>query len=192
MKQLTAYLHVLFVLFGLAACGDAPSVTAPEKTLASYDDTLYCFNGRSIVHAEGFAGLIDDSGRLLLAPEWDSIEFLDDETALLQKNDRWFLTTRDGRVFAESEEPAGLENNFRELSDAMHDADIRRWDAVLDNLDALCSSCLRLGRRAPDEETLALYSAFKEQLGQACAPMTSSQQNRFEEIVRRFNTFSRR
>lgn len=189
MRLTLAFLFPAILSLLASSCGNVPSSPAPEQPCASYNDTLYCFNGRSIVHLDGLAGLIDDSGHLLLAPEWLSIEFLDDETALLQGNGRYCLCTKDGRVFAESVSQEELEQNSRELLARMQDSDIRLWDNILDRLDDLCSLCIS---RAPNKEILASYAALKELLSQAEAPMTASQQTRFEDTVRRFNTFARR
>lgn len=176
----------------LAACHGPVQSPSTATDNRPYDDTVYCFNQRSIVYRDSLAGIIDDSGRLIIPTEWDTIEFLDDEIALLSRAGDYFLCTRDGRIFCQSDSAEELESNYRERLAITIENDIRTWDAVLDKLDQLCTDCLRRGKRRPDHQVKEAYRQFQETLSEASGQMTSAQQERFEEIVRRFNTFSGR
>ena len=183
----------LILIWALGSCkSGVQSSSAQQSAPYSFDDTLYCFNQRSIVHKDGLAGIIDDSGKLILAPQWDNIEFLDDDIALLSREGQYYLSTRDGRIFSESKSAYELELNYRDILSRTLEDDIRNWDKTLDKLDALCSECLRRGKHRPDQATKAAYEEFQAALDKVSGQMTQAQQERFEEIVRRFNTFSGR
>ena len=85
-----------------------------------------------------------------------------------------------------------MELNYRDILSRTLEDDIRNWDKTLDKLDALCSECLRRGKHRPDQATKAAYEEFQAALDKVSGQMTQAQQERFEEIVRRFNTFSGR
>lgn len=136
--------------------------------------------------------MIDDAGTVILSPEWDSVEFLDDEIALLKRSESYYLSTRDGRIFTEAASAADLDANYQERWAETQDADIRKWDIVLDRLDELCTQCLRLGEKQPDKAAEAAYASFSAALTAASGQMSPLQQERFERIVLRFNTFSGR
>ena len=192
MYGLFRHTTLLIIIASAIACNSpAPSVRS-IMDYGPYDDTIYCFNQRSIVHKDGRAGIVDDLGHPILAPEWESIEFLDDEIALLSREGEYLLCTRDGRIYAQSDSAEALEIDYRERLDTAIEDDIRSWDSVLDKLDFLCTDCLRRGRRRPDQLVKEAYSQFQQALSEASGQMTQSQQERFEEIVRRFNTFSGR
>jgi len=152
MRWLCSYFLAvcLFVLF--SSCSAVDTAPQPAGEPIAYEDTVYCFNQRSIVHLSGKAGVIDESGTLVLSPEWDAIEFLDDEVALLRRDGRWFLSTRGGRIFAESDDSAGLESDFRRRLEDVREQDLCRWDTVLDKLEVLCETALACRSRRPDRD----------------------------------------
>ena len=100
MRFLRTYLLLFFSLPVVHSCQAGQVRSEMQETDVFYDDTVYCFNQRSIVTLGSQKGLIDENGTRILAPEWDSIEFLDDEVALLGRSGLWYLCTRDGRFFA--------------------------------------------------------------------------------------------
>ncbi len=192
MTRFKSYLAGAVLFFGLAACeaerGDMPSLAAPAR----YDDTLYCFNQRSIVHLGGKAGIIDDNGNVCLKPEWDSAEFLNDDVALLSRGGVFYLSTKDGRVFAESASVLELIGNSDELLLRAMDDEVRHWDSILDALEELCNVCLSSRSRKVDDAILSAHQILEERLQGASGSMTTIQQERLEEIVTRFQTFYRR
>lgn len=192
MVRIRAYLIILISLFCFAACntgrGDLTSFAGPDR----YDDTLYCFNQRSIVHLDGKAGIIDNSGNVCLKPEWDSAEFIDDEVALLSRSGVFYLCTKDGRIFAESSSVLELIGNADDLLLRAMDDDVRRWDGVLDALDELCDVCLSSRSRKVDEPILLAHQNLQNRLQGVSGAMTTLQQERLEEIVTRFQTFYRK
>lgn len=192
MSGRLSYLSSFCALAAVLSCSDRPAEAPSRRFSGPFDDTVYCFNQRSVVYKDGFAGMIDDAGTVILSPEWDSVEFLDDEIALLKRSESYYLSTRDGRIFTEAASAADLDANYQERWAETQDADIRKWDIVLDRLDELCTQCLRLGEKQPDKAAEAAYASFSAALTAASGQMSPLQQERFERIVLRFNTFSGR
>ena len=173
-------------------CSQAPRQEPVETAAAAYDDSVYCFNGRSIVSCKGMWGLVDQDGRVILKPEWDGIEFLDDDVALLHRAGLYYLCTRDGRFFAEDADAGVLEESFRELLVEMEYEDSRKWDSVLDRLEALCDACIASGRKRPDRIVLEEKAALQAELASVSGQMSSLQKERLEQIVERFKSSYRR
>ena len=134
------------VTFGCVA-GQRPESDASMPHTV-YDDTVYCFNGRSIVHSGGLAGCIDADGREIIPPIWDSLEFLSNDIIMLFRSGLAVLATKDGRVLSESAAPEELEVEAESRFSRMQIADIIYWDGVLDRLDSLCNLCLAQPRQS--------------------------------------------
>lgn len=170
----------------LVGCQDhrIPAPEAPQKIV--YEDSVYCFNQRSIVTLDGLKGMVGEDGEVILAPEWDAIEFLDDDVALLQKSGLFYLSTRDGRIFAESLEAGSLEGSFRQRLSETLEADLLSWDRVLDQLDALCEICLACDGRRPDAQAVYENSVLQEYLNNTSGSMSPKQKERLEQIRKKF------
>jgi len=173
----------------LAACQVRPVLVSVEKTV--YEDSVYCFNQRSIVTLGGQKGMVGEGGEVILVPEWDAIEFLDDDVAMLQKSGLFYLCTRDGRIFAESPEVESLERSFRQRLAETLDADLLSWDRVLDQLEVLCDACLACGGRRPDAQIIHEDTVLREYLDDATGAMTQEQKMRLERIGRKFDSLYR-
>lgn len=175
-----------------AACRDAKPFPEATYEAVAFEDTVYCFNQRSIVTLDGRKGLIDDSGNIVLAPEWDSVEFLDDEVALLSRAGLWYLCTRDGRIFADGLEVSVLESSFRERLVAMRDQDYRYWESVIARIETLGAACLASSRRHLDEQAVREYAALQDLLKSRVGTMTRDQQGRLSGIEERFLSLRRK
>lgn len=176
-----------------AACRDVEPL--PGETVGAaiaYEDTVYCFNQRSIVSLDGRKGMMDDSGNIILVPEWDSVEFLDDEVALLSRAGLWYLCTRDGRVFADGLDKPALELSFRERLAEMRNQDYRYWESVIGRLETLGAACLASPRRRPDEHALREYAALQDLLKNAVGTPTRDQQERLSQLEERFISLRRK
>lgn len=193
---MTRYLLPFLLLpFCLSCRGGRTDVPAAvqEHPVVAYEDTVYCFNQRSIVSAGGLKGVIDDDGQVILSPEWDSIEFLSDEVALLSRSGLWYLCTRDGRLFAESGNPSDLETSFRERLAEMQDLDLAYWDAVLDQLDQLRAACLQASSRRVDARIRQERARLDGLLADAGrGSMSRAQLDRLGQILSDFNSMYRR
>ena len=181
-----SYRWLCCLLLALVGCQDhrvhAPE--APQKL--KYEDSVYCFNQRSIVTYGGLKGMVGEDGDVILAPEWDAIEFLDDDVALLQKSGLFYLCTREGRIFAESVEAESLEGSFRQRLSETLEADLLSWDRVLDQLDALCEACLACDGRRPDAQVIHENSVLQERLNNTSGTMSLEQKDRLEQIRKKF------
>ena len=191
MHGFPAYLLLTFLALSLSACREGPPAEVPMREEVAYDDSLYCFNGRSLVSREGRWGMVDTTGREILALEWDSADFLDDEVALLARSGIYYLCTWDGRIFAEDVDPDVLERSFRMRLSEMHAADYQDWNRALDRLEALCDACLAARSHRLDNRIIQENADLRELLAGIQGGMTLAQQNRLERIVDRFNTMYR-
>lgn len=188
MRVLPICLLFLFCV----SCRDAKSLPEAPPAAVVYEDTVYCFNQRSIVTLDGRKGLIDDSGACILAPEWDSVEFLDDEVALLSRSGLWYLCTRDGRIFADGLEKSVLEDTFREHLAEMHDQDYLYWESVLDQVEALGDAALASPRWRLDDRAVRAYAALQDLLKSSVGTMTRDQQERLSRLEERFISVRRK
>ena len=183
---------LLAVTLGFPCCRQVAS--APQiPAIKAYEDSVYCFNMRSIVSRNGLKGITDLEGNVVLPLEWDSIEFLDDDVALLSRSGLWYLTTRDGRIFGQSDDVSELEASFKEMFTRMQEDDMRYWDDVLDQLEALSHACMASARRGVNESILSernkLQQLLKESHGTA---MSKEQEKRLEVIESEFSSLYHR
>lgn len=190
MRGLIPY-SVFFALVLSVGCSQIRRPGQAETPVVHYEDSVYCFNGRSIVSSGGLWGLVDQTGQVILEPEWDSIEFMDDDVALLRRDGLYYLCTRDGRFFAENTDAGMLEGSYRELLSAMEYEDLLKWDRVLDRLEALCDACIASRGIRPDRKVLEEKTALQSELAAASGRMSSHQESRLEQIVAKFNSFSK-
>lgn len=153
-----------------------------------YDDTVYCFNGRSIVHLGGLSGCIDDEGREIIPPVWDSLEFLSNDIIMLFRAGLAVLSTRDGRVFSESATPSELEKDAESRFSRMQIADVIFWDGVLDRLDSLCNKCLAQPKQSDisDADIMKEVDNIRRILRFPEGKMNETQLARLAEIENKF------
>lgn len=181
---------IVLILASCARIAPAPEPSAPQTV---YDDSLYFFNGRYRVMQDGRAGLIDTEGKVLLKPEYDSIEFLTDDIALAGKGPDWWLVTRDGRIFASGQDADALSETAQDEYDSMLRQDRAYWDAVLDSLDELCQACLRIrGNKLQGEmDAIGRYENIKSMLSAPRGGMMEEQLRRLGSIEDKFNRHRR-
>lgn len=153
-----------------------------------YDDTVYCFNGHSIVYLGGLAGCIDDNGREIIPPVWDSLEFLSNDIIMLFRSGLAVLATKDGRIFSESAAPSELEKEADFRFSRMQIADVIFWDGVLDRLDSLCNICLAQPRQndVVDADIMREADNIRRILQFPEGKMNETQLTRLAEIENRF------
>ena len=195
MRGFPIYLSMTLSILCCLSCSRVWSISesTPVQSVTEYEDTVYCFNQRSVVSLGEKKGLIDNEGREILATEWDSIEFLDDDVALLSRSGLWYLCTRDGRLFAEAPEPSDLESTFRSRYAEVTDKDSAYWDGVLDQLDNLREACVGSRSRRPDERVLQEFARLQELISKEHGGgMSRSQEERFERILSDFKSSYRK
>lgn len=163
-----------------------PGTDASKFNLA---DTVDCLNGKYIVTSDGRKGILDSSGRLLVEPAWDDIEFLSVDVALLSKGSFFQLCGPDGRIFAESVDKEGLIDTYQSQYERSLFEDMRRWDEVVSRLDSLFSSCLS---NELSEEIPVRFDSFRRSLEAASGNISKNQALRISEIEERYNEHSGR
>lgn len=163
--------------------------------ISSYESSLYCFNQRYIVSSGGLYGIVDTLGRVLVPISYDSVDFLSDEVSLLGKDGLYFLSDKDGRVFAQSMDENELTTYFQRLHEDYLLSQSRFWDSVLDSFEDMSGQMLSLrGRRLSKTQRNLLLSKKEEierLLGETAAPPTEQQRMRFERIVERYREIAR-
>ena len=194
MKGSLSYWFLTCVVLLLSACGEtaAPRLDALAE-MPVYEDSVYCFNERSIVTLNGLKGIVDKDGNPVLLPEWNEVEFLDDNVALLSKSGIWSLCTRDGRIFAQSADSLYLEGRYSELYEEMAESDAQYWNQVLDTLEELEELCLTARSGQLDERMIHAHATLQRLLeASPGGAMTASQRERLESIEADFKTMYRR
>lgn len=182
----------VFLPVVLASCHGAAVRTQEAAARPAYEDSVYCFNGRMIVSSEGRKGLADTLGHVILPLEWEQVEFLDDDVALLGRAGLFYLCTADGRIFAESADREDLERDYIRLLSGLKEADSGQWDQVLDQLEALCASCLAAKPRHVDKKILEEKAALVSLLDGIPGRMSPEQEARLARIESRFIALYRR
>ena len=188
MRRLAPILLLSLPLAFLPACRNAAPVREAEASRTAYEDSVYCFNGCYVVTLDGRRGLVGEGGTLIYRPDWDSIEFIDDDVALLRRSGICYLGTRDGRLFAESASQEELEGSFRDRFAAMQEADYLSWTRVLDRLDSLCDACLSAKIHPDDGRLLRERALLQDCLSKVSGRPGPEQKARLEQIERKFSS----
>ena len=164
-----------------------------SDTPQSFDDTVYCFNGHSIVFLDGRQGVIDDKGSVLIDPDWDNVDFLSDEVLLLRRSGLYFLSDLSGRVFSESTSREELESSFQARYNEFRVKDILYWDDIIHRLDSLCNACLAQPQKNQtlDVGVISDAETIKRVLETPSGRPDSNQIKRIEAIVERFDRYRR-
>lgn len=190
MKRFAKYL-----LVALSAVSCRRSVAPSASQPVAYEDSVYCFNQRSIVSAGGLYGMVDKEGNRILPLGYQSLEFLSDEVALGCLDGRWQLLTRDGEIIREGPD--------RSLSDAYaqaYESWLQRrenfWNVALDKYEDLCNTCIALRlsghpRSAEVSEAVSRLEWLRHYLQGADASMPPAQAERFRELSLRYNRYVR-
>ena len=180
----------MILLICMSACQSRrpEGVQYTETASPCWTDTLYCFNDRFIARSEeGHWGMLDKEGNTLMTDLYDSIEFLDDDIALLSRFGSWYLSDKNGRIFRESTEKDSLEQHYAVFYEQLMESDRLSWESVLDGFDALETQCLAVrSHTMPAKEKAQLEMAFSELKSlreRASGQMTPEQEIRFRHIV---------
>lgn len=183
MLRTCRFILILFV--GLISAGCSHTVSS-DIPIEPYQDSVYCFNGRSLVSRNGLWGIVGQDGRVILDTQWDSAEFLDDDIALLLRNNIYYLSTRDGRIYAQSPDSEALVSARQRLLAEVEEADFQKWDSVLDCLESLCDACLSSTARHPGDMILHKRDDLFARLADITGRPAPEQEERLEQIIKRF------
>lgn len=172
----------LSAAFLLAGCASSQEVTEPVPI----DESWPCFNGCNIVLQAGKFGLVADDGTLILPSVYDSIEFLDNDVALLSMEGQYSLCTRTGRVLIRGESEKALRAGWPAILEETQEADRRSWEQVLQDYEQLCRRCKSSrGKRISRKEyagLLAIRDKVMTSLQNAQGAPTTSQKARLEQL----------
>lgn len=179
MLQKTSALAVLLLL----SCSH-PQESAPPAL--PIEGRWPCFNGREIVQQGGLYGLVKESGEPVLPSEYDAIEFLDNDIALLTRGSSCYLSDKNGRILAEGTQTDSLRGHWTLLVEEVLEEDRRSWEEVVQSYETLCKACkAKRGQRLSRREfssLQALRDAVSRNLRQATGSPTPSQKARLESL----------
>ena len=193
MSKAHSYLFPIFLTLLLSGCRETSASLQEYNSCPVYEDSVYCFNGRSIVTVNGLKGIVDTDGNSVLPPDWDNVEFLDDNIAILTKSGIWSLCTRDGRIFAQSPDSLSLESSYLDLYEEMTENDLQYWNQVLETLEVFEEACLTAKSGQLDEKIIRSHAILQKQLEECPGGrMTASQLERLNKIEEDFKLMFRK
>lgn len=156
-----SYLCLLVSVLSFFSCREHAQMTSGGGDPAPGKDTLthqylhewYCFNGRTIVQGDTGYGLIDTTGKEILPPVYDEVQFLHDDMLLLHRLGVWMLADGKGLLFAEARNREQLIQDSDVAYERMLAGKRAYWETIIDRYDSLSRSCLmvRSGRVSPSD-----------------------------------------
>lgn len=167
----------------VVSCAQAPEQVAVQ---APIEGRWTCFNGREIILQKGCYGLVKENGEEVLPAEYDSIEFLDNDIALLEQKGLFYLCNRDGRLLSGGAPQDSLRLVWSEIVADVLEADRQSWERVLQDYDALCRACKSGRGKRLSRKEFAILQGLQEQvymsLQEATGAPTVSQKARLESL----------
>lgn len=145
-----------------------------------------CFNGCTIYLQGEKYGLMTDAGDILFPAEYDSIEFLDTDIALLERDGEYTLSDKSGRILGQGSSADGIRESWPIVVERTLEQDRQLWEQVVRNYEQLCVRCKaargsRLSRK--DYSALAaLKDSVLHNLDVASGRPTASQKARLEAL----------
>lgn len=161
----------------------APSV----KLETAYDSSTYCFNGTNIVSKDGKWGLCDTLGNVILPANYDKIEFISDDMAVVNEGELFYLIDTKGNIMAEALHSGGLTAEEISLwAEKVNERVRKEWDEILDKYEELETLCA--DRKSSRKAVKSASKELEELLDAATGSMNQAQRARFEMLR---NTFSK-
>ncbi len=167
------------------SCAQTPeqSGEVPEEPI---EGRWSCFNGREIVLQNDRYGLVKENGETVLASVYDSIEFLDNDIALLGKDGLFYLCDRNGRMLSGAVCQDSLRLGWNQIVARVLEDDRLSWEKVLRDYDELCHACKAVRGRRLSRKEYARVEGLQEQvfrsLREATGAPTVSQKARLESL----------
>lgn len=164
------------------------SCASPQESavLLPIEASWPCFNGCDIVLQGGKYGLVANDGTQILPAEYDSIEFLDNDVALISRDGLYGLCTRKGRILSREGDEASLRGNWPAILEESLEADRKSWEQVLQDYERLCRQCRASRGKRLSRKELARLQVLQSQvlvsLQEAQGVPTASQKARLEEM----------
>lgn len=175
--------HIILCLL-LLSCAHQQEVL--DSVALPIEGQWPCFNGREIVLQGGRYGLVKENGEPVLPSEYDAIEFLDNEIALLTQGETGFLSDKDGRILAEDDSVDRLRNTWVTRVEEAREADRQSWEHVVQSYETLCKACKAQRGKHLNRSDFSRLQSLKETviqtLQKATGHPTPSQKARLESL----------
>ncbi len=145
-----------------------------------------CFNGCTIFLQGERYGLMTDAGEPVLPAVYKSIEFLDNDYALLARDSDYALSDKKGRIIGHSFSVDSIRLSWPSMIEYVQEKDRQSWELVVRNYELLCVRCKAShGKKVLRQEynTLELLkNNVLESLQAATGKPTPSQKARLEAL----------
>lgn len=169
---------VIFLLLTLMAVACA-SRTEVQLGKPDYDTETDCLNGTMIVSLDGKYGLVDTSGKEILAPEYDDVYYISDDVAVAFSGQTVGFFNRNGRRLGETVMES--EATFEDLMEAYSKIEKlhrEQWDSILTSYEELRKYCLSDSASVVTANIMA--DDIRAALQKVGGPMEKDQKVRFE------------
>lgn len=174
----------LFLCLLLLSCSHPRKEAAPVAL--STEGRWSCFNGREIVLQGGRYGLVKENGEQVLPSEYDAIEFLDNEIALLTLGETGYLSDKNGRILVRNENAEELRSTWAARVEEVWEEDRQSWEKVVQSYETLCKACKSNRGKRLDRSGFSELQSLKEtviqMLQKATGRPTPSQKARLESL----------
>lgn len=147
-------------------------------------DKWPCFNGCTIFLQGEKYGLMTDAGEPVLPAVYKSIEFLDNDFALLERDSDYALSDKKGRIIGHSFTADSIRFFWPSMAEQVLERDRQSWERVVRDYELLCAGCKAVhGKKVRRRDFKALESLKNkvlESLQMATGKPTPSQKARLE------------
>lgn len=169
---------VIFLLLTLIAVACA-SRTEVQLGKPDYDTETDCLNGTMIVSLDGKYGLVDTSGKEILAPEYDDVYYISDDVAVAFSGQTVGSFNRNGRRLGETvmEGEASLDDLMEAYSKIEKTRRVQ-WDSILASYEELRQYCQ--SDSASTGTAVLMADDIRTALQKIGGPMEKDQKVRFE------------
>lgn len=167
---------LLSTVFIVTSC--APRTEAENESHA-YNTETDCLNGTMIVSLDGEFGLVDTSGKEILAPEYDDVYYISDDVAVAFSGQTVGFFNRNGRRLGETVMES--EATFEDLMEAYSKIEKlhrEQWDSILTSYEKLRQYCQSDSASVVTANIMA--DDIRAALQKVGGPMEKDQKVRFE------------
>ena len=169
---------VIFLLLTLmaVACASRTEVLLGKP---DYDTETDCLNGTMIVSLDGKFGLVDTSGKEILAPEYDDVYYISDEIAVAFTGQNVGFYDQNGRRLGETvmEGEASVDDLLAAYS-KIEKMRREQWDSILASYEELRQYCQSDSALVVTANIMA--DDIRAALQKVGGPMEKDQKVRFE------------
>lgn len=167
---------LLSTVFIVTSC--APRTEAENESHA-YNTETDCLNGTMIVSLDGKFGLVDTSGKEILAPEYDDVYYISDDVAVAFSGQTVGFFNRNGRRLGETVMES--EATFEDLMEAYSKIEKlhrEQWDSILASYEELRKYCQ--SDSVSTGTAVLMADDIRTALQKIGGPMEKDQKVRFE------------